>query len=61
MATEGAKRLRLKELVSLPGGFFNPNQKYYIFSWQDPWPAIMDGYFIVRKGLSALTAKLFRS
>lgn len=49
---------KLKEICSLLGTFFNPRQKYYIFSLNDPIPAVMDGYYIVLKGLSALRDKL---
>ena len=51
---------KFKELFGLLGTFFNPRQKYYIFCLRDPWPAVMDGYYIVLKGLSALRARLFQ-
>jgi predicted ATP-grasp superfamily ATP-dependent carboligase len=50
---------KFREFMSLCGNFFNPKQSYYIFSLKDPWPALMDGYYIVRKSLSALGTRFF--
>jgi predicted ATP-grasp superfamily ATP-dependent carboligase len=43
----------------------DPRTRYYVFSWRDPMPALMDTWFIVRRGIAgafrALAAKLGRA
>lgn len=44
---------------------FDPRTRFYIFSWRDPMPAVMDSWFILRRGIEgafrALAAKRGRA
>ncbi|MFM9853744.1 MAG: carboxylate--amine ligase [Sphingomonadaceae bacterium] len=40
-----------RDIVSYVMGFFDPNMRYYVFSWGDPKPFLVDLASVIRKAL----------
>jgi hypothetical protein len=39
----------LAELAGYASAFFRPSTRYYVFSWRDPMPFLVDLSYVVRK------------
>ena len=46
-----SQQRRGEALLSWIAGFFDPNMRYYVFSWRDPKPFFSDIANVIRKSV----------